>query len=358
MKIRERLQKIKKIIAEVIDRKKKNYDILYIVENADWCIKRDGEKLAKGLKQCKMITGISVLGVRNKIIHFGSFNAFITPKRIVKPHRSNKIIVTVYHIKPDDPRALKIKSGKADFVDIWHTACEKTRQKLLELGISERKIVIIPLAVDTVLYHPVSEEEKEARREKLGIKNGQIAIGSFQKDGDGWGEGMTPKLIKGPDIFCDVVERLSKKFDIYVVLTGPARGYVKKRLKRANIPYHHVILDNEKQVSEYYKVLDMYIIGSRVEGGPYSVLESMASGVPLLTTEVGMAIDVVKDEKNGMICAVEDVDDLVKKGERLIVDDELRKRCIQAGLETAKKYDSSEIPNKYYELIYKEFSRE
>ena len=45
--------------------------------------------------------------------------------------------------------------------------------------------------------------------------------------------------------------------------------------------------------------LDLYLVSSREEGGPKAIVESMASGVPLVTTNVGMANDFVIDQVNG-----------------------------------------------------------
>jgi len=44
------------------------------------------------------------------------------------------------------------------------------------------------------------------------------------------------------------------------------------------------------------QALDLYIVASREEGEPKAILESMASGVPLVTTEVGQAMDFVEHE--------------------------------------------------------------
>ena len=70
-----------------------------------------------------------------------------------------------------------------------------------------------------------------------GIKKNEIVIGSFQKDGQGWAEGYIPKLIKGPDLFVKSVEIISKEVPIVVLLTGPARGYVKKELSKRKIKF-------------------------------------------------------------------------------------------------------------------------
>ncbi len=50
------------------------------------------------------------------------------------------------------------------------------------------------------------------------------------------------------------------------------------------------------------------MIASRQEGGPKAALEAMATGVPLVTTRVGQAADLVEDGANGWMVEVEDVE--------------------------------------------------
>ena len=101
-------------------------------------------------------------------------------------------------------------------------------ERLKKWGINEKKIIIIKVGFAPEIFK--KRTKLKSSKEKFDIPHNKIVIGSFQKDGNGWGEGITPKLIKGPDIFCKVIIELSKVFDIHVLLTGPSRGYVKKRL--------------------------------------------------------------------------------------------------------------------------------
>lgn len=59
-----------------------------------------------------------------------------------------------------------------------------------------------------------------------------------------------------------------------------------------------------------FAALDLYIVASRQEGGPKAVLESMASGVPLVTTRVGQAMDIVKHGVNAWMTDVENAEAL------------------------------------------------
>ena len=338
----------------------KNYiyrtKIVYIVENENLSIKHDGISITKNLNLKSKIT-TTHYGIRNSIVHYGYINIFFreSNRTLRLPHKSNKIIVTWFHIAPDVafldyiPEAIK-------YVDFWHTSCQLTKNEMITFGVPEEKIVVIPLGVSTKVFSPPLLEEKMYLREKFGIDNKKIVIGSYQKDGIGWEEGLTPKLIKGPDIFCDVVENLAKKIDIFVLLTGPARGYVKKRLEKAGIPYHYDFLDNPDELAPYYKVTDLYIVTSRAEGGPKQILESMASGVPVISTCVGMAPDVIIDGENGFIVEVEDVKALTQRALQILDNESMRRDMISMGLKTVEQYDWSIIAKQYQEKLYKEIS--
>ena len=129
------------------------------------------------------------------------------------------------------------------------------------------------------------------------------------KDGVGWGDGAEPKLIKGPDVLLAAVERLREVVpELAVLLTGPARGYVAAGLERLGVPFRHVLLPDLDAVADAYRALDVCLVASRDEGGPKAVLESMATGVPIVTTRVGQAADLVRHGENGFLVDVEDAE--------------------------------------------------
>ena len=182
---------------------------------------------------------------------------------------------------------------------------------VLDTRIDPAKVHLIPIGINLDYFHFQDAELRQQQRTSLGIPEDAFVIGSFQKDGNGWGEGLEPKLIKGPDIFLRTLEALKSSIpELYVLLTGPARGYVKKGLEDLKIPYKHFYFKNYPQVGKLFTALDLYLITSRQEGGPKAVLESMATGVPLVTTRVGQAMDLVRHGQNGWIVEVEDVDGL------------------------------------------------
>ena len=342
---------LRKILNTVPIREINEPDIYFVVEGGNWTINQGADALIPYMKHFEIKkTREYRLRPQKAILYFGSVHVFLNFPRIDKI--KVPIIVTCFHIVDSDPYFDKIKEKK-QYVSMWHTSCTNTKRKLIAMGIPESKICLIPVELNSKFFAPVTEEEKRKRQAQAGIDSNRIVVGSFQKDGNGWGEGLEPKLIKGPDIFCDVLERLKDKYDLHVILSGPARGYVKKRLDSLGIPYTHYFFEKSDEVSELYRMIDLYMVTSREEGGPRAIAEAMASGVPLITTKVGQAIDVVEDRKNAMLVDVEDVDELVNAFETVVNDSTLRSILIENGLKTAKQFDVAIIAQQYEKRLFK-----
>lgn len=336
-----------------------NKKIIYVIEDADWVIKWEGQYLIDYLnnkfKVKSALFNIADHGIlhkfKKKIIHFGSRSTYL-PENYKSVDKSNKVILTWFHGTDEDKEFIEALPEGSNRADIVHTASSLSKKDLMRWGVKEEKIVIIPIGVDLSIFNPVDPEEKVSIKKDLGIPASSICIGSFQKDGNGWQEGNTPKLIKGPDVFCDVVNRLSKDYPLFILLTGPARGYVKNRLKASGIDFKHIYIKDYNEIGKYYKAIDYYIISSRVEGGPKALLECFATGIPFATTRVGMVDDLVIDGHNSLVSEVEDTDSLYNNIKKLIDDKKLKDRLIKNGLETAKQYDWPNIANMFFEKIY------
>ena len=330
------------------------HDLFYVIENADWSIAWDGKYIVRELNNARLLrsrTIVDHIGIKNKIIHFGSENTFINKSGFRRVHPSNKVVLTWFHISPGDER-VKYIPRLCQAVGLVHTSCSITKRELIEHGLDERKIVVVPLGVDLRVFKKISEDARNALRKELEIPEGKIIIGSFQKDGEGWEEGLKPKLIKGPDVFCDTVEKVNKKLPVHVLLTGPARGYVMGRLKKANISYTHKFLADYQEIGRYYSALDVYLVASRAEGGPKAILESMASGVPVVSSMVGMAPDIISSGFNGILAAVGDVEGLAAGILEIASDQRRSKKMAEAGIELARKFSWDIIARRYYDEIY------
>lgn len=334
-------------------------ELYYVVPNRDWSIDWDGYYITSGISHqfdwpTHLISYPHFLV--DHIIHYGQQGAFLASLGY-RCNRQNTIISTFFHGNrvPEFP---ELKHSAERFLENAHvatrivTACDLMEQRLIRWGISSDKVIRIPLGVDLTHFRAVSEQERLASRRRMGIPDDAICIGSFQKDGNGWEEGLTPKLIKGPDIFLRVIERLHKEYKLFVLLTAPARGYVKEGLEALGVPYRHEILSDYLAIAEMYHALDIYLVASREEGGPKAVLESLACGVPLVSTRVGLAPDVIEHGHNGFLSDIEDVDTLAEHVSQLIEQPELRRQIVSNGLASVRPYDWKLITARYYQELY------
>lgn len=316
---------------------------LFVVqEGADWVLAYEARKL----QQLAGSMGISVgpeswaRGVaRQSIFHESQFTLLLHDFE----RHGNRLGFAYFHGRPGTPGfpefdacfdTLRRRHREIARVQVTNRAMEEV---VLQTGIAAEKLHRIPIGIDVEAFRPRTPAARTEAREAFGIPESAFVVGSFQKDGVGWGEGLEPKLIKGPDVLVSVAERLRQRVpDLWFLLTGPSRGYVKAGLERLRIPYRHTYLPSVDAMAGAYEAIDLCLVASREEGGPRAVLESMAIGVPLVTTRVGQAADLVRHGANGWMVDVEDVDGLVEWSAHVAEAPAAELEAIRrAGLETA-----------------------
>jgi glycosyltransferase involved in cell wall biosynthesis len=252
---------------------------------------------------------------RQSIFHLSQFTLLLHDVE----RRGNRLGFAYFHGRPGTPEmpefdvcfdSLSRRHPEIDRVQVTNSGMEDL---VLETGIAPEKLHRIPIGIDVEAFRFRTPESRSAARRSLGVPESAFVVGSFQKDGVGWGEGLEPKLIKGPDVLLAAAERLRDRVpELVVLLTGPARGFVIAGLERLGIAYRHTLLPGVDAVAQAYEAIDACLVTSRDEGGPRAVLEAMATGVPLVTTRVGQAADLVRHGENGWMVEVEDVDGLVE----------------------------------------------
>lgn len=335
-----------------------NGKIYYITDKANWVLDEIADSLRHyiGKDAFNISYPNDIASLSNSIIHF---TTIYNLNEMLKTYNSNnRYVITVFHIAKEHLELVRLLSDNQEKISSIHTSCNITRNELIKNGINFDKIIIIPIGIDINDFIKSKKLNKNEVRNKLGIPGHTVVIGSFQKDGNGWGEGDEPKLIKGPDIFCKVCGELKKRYDIFVLLLGPARGYVKKNLDSMGIRYLHIFEQNYEKMYYYYCALDLYLITSRIEGGPRALMESMASGVPLISTRVGQAPEIIEHGQNGYLTDIEDVEMIVQYSKKIIENPDLYNRLVFNGYETIGNYDYKILAQRYYNEIYKPLLKE
>jgi glycosyltransferase involved in cell wall biosynthesis len=291
---------------------------------------------------------------RQAVFHHDHFSALQT-RWLESSHRLG---LSYFHGRPGTPGAVEFDRAydalrryarRIDRVQVTH---EEMRELVVAAGVDPEKVVRIPIGVDIARFPLGDARARSEVRESLGIPASAFVVGSFVKDGVGLGDGLEPKLVKGPDALVATLERLRGSIpELFVLLTGPARGFVRRELELLGVPNRHILLASRDDLVRAYHAVDVTLVTSRQEGGPKSVLESMAAGVPLVATRVGQTPEVATDGADALLASVDDVDALSAAVARVYGDAALRERLRIAGRTTAEAYTDERLDNSWAELL-------
>tara|TARA_X000000368_G_C23055472_1_gene723639 strand:- start:2770 stop:3693 length:924 start_codon:yes stop_codon:yes gene_type:complete len=215
-----------------------------------------------------------------------------TWKKVRKKRLKNKkVICTIHHIDFDKFN----DKEKTDFfrrdkyVNTYHTVSYKTKKQLETL--TNKDIFVIPFWINQENFYEINN--KDSLREKYRINKSSFVVGSFQRDTEG-SDLVSPKLSKGPDRFLNIILEMKKEnSELEVLLTGKRRGYLIENFKIHNIPFHYFEMVDYEKLNELYNLLDLYIVASRVEGGPRSLFECAITRTPIISTDVGFASELL-----------------------------------------------------------------
>ena len=107
-----------------------------------------------------------------------------------------------------------------------------------------------------------------------------------------------------------------------------------------------------EDMPSYYAKLDVYVCPSKIEGTPNPILEAMACGVPVITTNVGVVPQVLEDDPFSLILENRSIEDLKNRLKRFYVDGAVEAKAISSkGLEKIKTWDWS-IKVKKFESFF------
>lgn len=205
--------------------------------------------------------------------------------------KTKKVVCTIHHLDIDkfNDKELKQFYSRDKFVDVYHVPSESTQNQLINY--TEKKIYTIPFWIDQEKYFSI--DNKNSIKKKYGIPEKSFVVGSFQRDTEG-SDLKSPKLSKGPDKLVKYFTLYKKREEkLFILLSGYRRQFIINELKKIDVQYKYIERPSIKVLNELYNSLDLYIVGSRVEGGPQSIMECALIKVPIISTDVGIASQIL-----------------------------------------------------------------
>lgn len=198
----------------------------------------------------------------------------------------------------------------------------------------------------TVIYPPFDIAKLPSLKKKPIKKNGDWIIGIVGRLSE---EKRHIDLLKA---FADV----SLKFPA-VTLQIVGDGYLRQDLERTagelGISKIVTFTGFQENVYEYLEKMDLFVLPSRTEGSPLSILEAMAAGLPVISTNIGGIPEIVINNSTGLLVALENTDELSGAIVRLLSNPSAMKKMGENG---RKRVMAHFHPGKFieqHENIYK-----
>ena len=223
---------------------------------------------------------------------------------------------------------------------------EETKKYINTYGISEDKIYIYPftsLYQAELLQNIIGQDEKEALKEKLGIKENKvvISVGRFIH-------------VKGNDVLLNSWRSMPSNVGLYIIGGTPTDEYLNmvKEFELKNV--HFVDFMSKENLLEYYKASDLFVLATRGDVGGLVINEAMACGLPIITTDrCGAGLALVKEDKNGHIVPVDDSNALAKKINEAINDEQKLIAYSKESLRIIRDYTFQNMAKAHIEVFKK-----
>lgn len=129
------------------------------------------------------------------------------------------------------------------------------------------------------------------------------------------------RLQKRLDVWLQIAKSISQQVPearFVIVGDGPLRNSLSLKAKDLGLEHVVIFAGLQVEVRPYLAAFDLYMMTSVFEGLPVAMLEAMAFGCPVITTDAGGIKEVIRHEQEGLICSVEQPERLVDFAKELI----------------------------------------
>lgn len=225
-----------------------------------------------------------------------------------------------------DGRSVKeqvLRRLHAPFVERYVTVSRSLRDYLVErVGIRPERITTICNGVDTDKFRPAQRKPDGALPPHL-RGEGLVVIGTVGR--------LQP--VKNQQMllaaFADVVRErgdAAASARLLVVGDGPLRARLEQQARTLGIAQRVCFAGDRADVAQLLQCLDVFVLPSLAEGISNTLLEAMATGLPVIATRAGGNVELVEDGANGALFDLADAQALTRLITGYLAEPALRRR--------------------------------
>ena len=217
-----------------------------------------------------------------------------------------------------------------------------------QVGVKEEKLLCLYNDIDLGRFKVISKEEKCKLKidTNLDPKNNIILfVHRFSP--------VRKSLFYMPYILTDALKDKNNK--CVVIGGGPELEEFKIKVEEMGLTSQIKTLGevSNSKIQDYYSISDIFINPTYTEGFPRVLIEAMASGLPIVTTNAGGIKDILGPKQLNYMSDISDRDKFKELLNSLLYDDESCNNLISENLEHVKKYSTPKVAKMYIENIFK-----
>jgi glycosyltransferase involved in cell wall biosynthesis len=235
-----------------------------------------------------------------------------------------------------------LESALARLSDAVVAVSTNERRSAVETGINAAKLVVIPNGLDQVHDMPQTERRQEIRN-SLGFFPDTTCIGWV---GRLVGYKEPGRILES---FAMLKQHTARPVRLVMIGWGPLETAVRQRAAELGIS-DDVLFLGQVDAAAHTPAFDILAHSSRFEAFGYVFLEALSSGVPIVTTRVGAADELVSDGVTGYICDPWDAQMFAAYLQRLVENPSLRKTMALAARERAAQFSVAKMVDSIQEL--------
>ena len=162
---------------------------------------------------------------------------------------------------------------------------------------------------------------------------------------------------KGFDLLLHAFSRIAgelPQWDLVIVGDGPRRSALESQIGATGLRERAFLAGRVGNVGDWYQAADLYVMSSRVEGFPNTLIEAMACGLPAISfdCETGPA-DIIRNGIDGVLVPPGDVEALAAELQKLMQDEQLRLLMMTRAIEVRERLSLQRITAEW-EALFKQ----
>lgn len=193
----------------------------------------------------------------------------------------------------------------------------ETRTEAIEFGIPAERVHLVPNGLDGAQFVPVDAHARGAARARLGLRCERLAlfVGRLAWE-------KNPLALIDAWAMIDATQR--EGATLALVGDGPHADAVRERVAARGLAASVHLAGAREDVALWYQAADFLVIPSHIEGLSNTMIEALASGLPVISTRVSGSSILVESPPAGAIVACGDVAALAQAIAGLLADPSAR----------------------------------